>query len=168
MAAAVRGCAPPIPAAPARGDTLGLKLIRYGGSTQDPANRMISTWNTDIVYPYLHICGSNGLLYFQDANALVDGRFSLPKATSPWTRTGRIAAEGATVTQTASVHPASYYILRVASEPQTAAEVLIDGKKLDLTKGQAGFWTADKQDKVTVTVLPCTLTLPPGQLIPLN
>jgi hypothetical protein len=83
------------------------------------------------------------LLFFEDSNALVDGDLSLPEDRSPWKRTD------GTLTQVASVHPSSYYSVRIEPE-QAATEVLVDGKKLDLEGGQAGFWTSDKQDKAPI------------------
>ncbi|MFB3893073.1 MAG: glycoside hydrolase family 20 zincin-like fold domain-containing protein [Phycisphaerae bacterium] len=151
-------------AAPSRGDVLGLKLARYGALGQDPKTRMISTWNTDIVYPYIHICGSNGLLYFEDSSALVDGDFTMPQAASPWKRTGDVTAvssatqpalqlaAGATLAQTAAVHPSSYYILRIEHDGKAPPELLVDGRKLELKDGKAGLWTADKQEKAQVTL----------------
>ena len=75
---------------PARGEVFGLKLVRWGAEQQDPSDRMVSTWNTDISYPFLYIVGMNGLLYFDDSNALRDGGFTMPVKESPWKREGDI------------------------------------------------------------------------------
>jgi len=133
-------------APPSRGDLVGLKLARYGSTPQDPKDRMISTWNTNIVYPYLHICGSNGLLYFEDSSVLVDSDFSMDASKSPW----KVSNDGQRLTQTVAVHPLSYYLISVNGG--APVEVFVDGKKLALKEGKGGLWTAAGQDKVVVSV----------------
>ncbi len=147
-------------AVPARGDVMGLKLVRWGAQQQDPRNRMVSTWNTDIAFTTPYIAGSNGLLYFQDSNSLRDGNFALPAADSPWQRKGETApaekggvslGKGASVSQTIDVHPNCFYLLSVRGDG--APDASVDGKKVPLKDGQGGFWTGDKQEKATVVLL---------------
>ncbi|MFB3893072.1 MAG: glycoside hydrolase family 20 zincin-like fold domain-containing protein [Phycisphaerae bacterium] len=148
---------------PARGDVIGLKLVRYGSQQSDPKNRMVSTWNTDIATPLIYVTGCNGLLYFEDASALDDGDFTRPDAQSPWKRTGDVSAPaegktglvlaaGASVSQAAAVHPSSYYLLRVEHEPGQVPEVQVDGKPIAMKDGGTGIWTAGKQDKLTLAL----------------
>ena len=129
-------------AAPPRGDVWAMKLVRWGAQQLDPKNRMVSTWNTDIVFTTPYIAGANGLLYFGDADTLVDGDFSLAPDQSPWKR------DGNTLTQTATVQRLSYYVLRVETGGKAVPEVAVDGRKLDLKNGTAGFWTQDKDEAV--------------------
>jgi len=144
---------------PSRGDVMGLKLVRWGAQQQDPKNRMVSVWNTDIAFTTPYIAGTNGLLYFQDSNSLRDGGFALPAADSPWERKGQVApaAQGgvslgkdAGLTQTVDVHPNCFYLLSVEGEGEP--DVLLDGKKLALKNGQAGFWTTDGQEKAVLAL----------------
>ncbi len=137
----------------------GLKLVRWGAEQQDPNNRMVSTRNTDIGYPFPYVVGMNGLLYFDDSNALRDGGFTMPVKESPWKREGNIQpipesglslAKGAALSQTAEARPSSFYNLSIVGEG--LVEVLVDNRKLELKKGQAGFWTGDTQDKADVVV----------------
>src|SRR5262249_1551682 len=63
---------------PNRGDVLGLKLVRWGAQQEDPKNRMVSTWNTNITYPFMYMSGMSGRLYFEDSSALRVGDFAMP------------------------------------------------------------------------------------------
>ena len=136
-------------AAPTRGDVLGLKVVRWGAQQEDPKNRMVSVWNTDIAFSFVYVAGMNGLLYFQDSNALRDGDFAAPAAQSPWQR------NGAELSQTVAVRAGSFYMLAVESEkPGDSAAVLVDGKQLDLNGGKAGFWTGGQQSQAVVALRP--------------
>ena len=144
---------------PSRGDVMGLKLVRWGAQQQDPKNRMVSVWNTDIAFTTPYIAGTNGLFYFQDSNSLKDGGFALPAADSPWERKGQVEnlapggvslGKDAGLIQTVDVHPNCFYLLSV--EGEGAFDVLLDGKKVTRKTGQAGFWTTDKQVKTTVAL----------------
>lgn len=148
-------------ATPSRGDVLGLKLARYGSVQQDAKNRMISTWNTRIVYPYMHICGSNGLLYFQNANALLDGEITQVGGKSAWTAMGFVTTrpaggaalgEGATLSQSVAVHPQSLYSISLEVDGKALPDVLLDGKAIVLKDGKGTFWTAAKGDKLDMTL----------------
>ncbi len=145
---------------PLRGDVLGLKLVRWGAQQQDPRNRMVSTWNTDIAFTIPYIAGCNGLLYFEDSSALRDGALAAWDRDLPWERKGEIAkvpsggislAKGASIGQTADVRPNSFYLISV--EGEGPLEVTVDGKSLALTNGHWGFWSGEKQDKAVVTLL---------------
>ena len=121
---------------------------------------MVSTWNTDITYPFVYIAGMNGLLYFEDSNALRDGEFAMPAKESPWERKGPMESRaegglaldrGASISQTVAVRPNSFYLLSVASEG-TVPRIFTDGKEAVVTNGQAGFWTGEKQQQVVVSL----------------
>ena len=131
-------------ATPLRGDTIGVKLVRYGAAQEDSRNRLVSTWNTDIPYPMLYICGWNGLLCSDDANALRDGEFAMPARESPWTR------EGAEISQTVNVRSNSFYVLSVQSDGPV--DLSTDGKNLDLKNGKVGVWTDARQTEMVVTL----------------
>ncbi|MFB3893782.1 MAG: glycoside hydrolase family 20 zincin-like fold domain-containing protein [Phycisphaerae bacterium] len=160
------------PKGPPRGYVMGLKLVRWGAQQEDARNRMISTWNADIAVATPYIAGFNGLLYFEDANSLRDGGFAMVsgKEGSPWQAQGDVEAakaqtqpaggvalgKDAAIRQTVQVHGGSFYWLSVEADglPQSpqSLEVLLDGKRLELKKGQAGFWTAPGQDKATIAI----------------
>ena len=145
-------------ASPSRGDVLGLKLLRYGAQQQDPRNRMVSTWNTDIVLATPYIAGFNGLLYFEDSNSLRDGNFAAAKD-SPWERKGAVATptplgvslgQDACVSQSVDVRPNRFYVFTVDAGGGT--DLTVDGAKLLLKNGQAGYWTGQTQSKAVVAV----------------
>jgi hypothetical protein len=144
--------------APLRGDVLGLKFVRYGAATENIAARMVSTWNTEIAFTSVYIAGSNGLLFFEDSNVLRNASFE-QNGGSPWTKAGdvRFGADGAVLAKSASLsqsvtlRPNSFYILNIRSNDSVAA-LEIDGKKVTLNKGGGGYWTGPKQTQATITL----------------
>ncbi|MCL2641416.1 MAG: hypothetical protein FWD53_11260, partial [Phycisphaerales bacterium] len=149
--------------APSRGYVIGLKLLRWCAQQDDARNRMVSTWNTDMVVVTPYVAGNNGLLYMEDANSLRDGDFGMigrGAEQSPW-RIGRrstvqIGERGAhlmvggSLEQRVAVQPKSFYLFSLTGEGMGALELLVDEKPVMLRDGQAGFWTGERQREVSV------------------
>jgi hypothetical protein len=143
---------------PLRGDALGLKLVRYGRMTQDPLQRMVSTWNTEVAFPNICIAGSNRLLFFEDSNILRDADFSKIRKDSAW-KTGGAGTEmhpgfmikkGGSISQTVAVRPNSFYLIAIESDD--ALKLLVDGTKLESSQGRAGFWSGPSQTAAELSI----------------
>jgi hypothetical protein len=142
---------------PIRGDVLGIKLARYGAAMSNGSPRMVSTFNVELPYNLLYVCGYNGLLYFRDSNVLADGNF--PAAGTAWSKSGDVTAveggglalgAGGKLSQDAIVQPSSYYLVSVTGD--AGATISIDGQAVALTDAKGGFWTKVDQRSAKVSV----------------
>lgn len=152
---------------PQRGDLIGVKFARYGRTMKTGEERMISTPNVTLAYPFLYMCGHNALLYFEDNNVLKDGHLTSLPGSQVWKTAGQGVFEkgqkqllaGTTLTQTVNLQSKSYYHVTVETKGRASLAVSIADKSVPLDKeNQGGIWIEEGNDAAIFKLRAATLT----------
>ncbi|NRA37933.1 MAG: hypothetical protein HRU15_07325 [Planctomycetes bacterium] len=136
---------------PQRGDLYGVKFVRYGTPPKDGSTRLISTYNIEIPFEVVYICGYNLKLYFDAANVISPD-------TAAWKKQGTVSfadntitmAKDSSITQTLKVHPNSFYQIECTS---TGAVSYAHGdSNISMKKNTGGFWTDENEKEMKLTI----------------